>query len=187
MIAETFVGWLQSLGRGIRPWVTVKPWEQGVRIRLGKNARLLQTGVYMKIPFVDTASVYPIRTRTCYAPLQTLRSLDQRTVTIGLIIRYKVIDLLKVLDSLHNPEGTLIHLAQGVVSDLVSVTDAKEIRPGLITAAVMEKVRPDQYGIGDFAIMVSDNADLSQRTFRLLQESRWTDNATHVDGLGTEG
>jgi len=182
----TFVGWLQSLGRGIRPWVTVRPWEQGVRVRLGKHTRLLHAGVYLKIPFLDTATVYAIRTRTAFAPLQTLRSLDQRTVTIGLIVRYRIGDLLKVLDTLHNPEGTLIHMAQGVVSELVAVTNAGDIRPELISDTVTEKLDPKQYGVEDFAILVSDNADLSHRTFRLLQEGRYTDTNGAIEFMGRD-
>jgi hypothetical protein len=180
---SSFVGWLQDMLRGIRPWVTVKPWEQCVRVRLGKHAQLLTAGVYWKIPFVDTATIYPIRTRTCYAPLQTLRSADGRTVTIGLIVRYRIADLLKVLDTLHNPEGTLTHLSQGAVGDLVAATAASGLTPELITRTVMEKVRPEQYGVDDFAVLVSDNADLSQRTFRLLQEGRYIADG-HIDAMG---
>jgi regulator of protease activity HflC (stomatin/prohibitin superfamily) len=182
----SFVGWLQEIVRGIRPWVTVKPWEQAVRVRLGKHAKLLYPGVYLKIPFMDTATIYPIRTRTSYAPLQTLRSADQRTVTIGLIIRYRIADLLRVLDTLHNPEGTLIHMAQGAVSDLVAETGARDITPDRITAAVMERIQPEQYGVEDFAVLVSDNADLSQRTFRLLQEGRYMDNGMAIDFMGKD-
>ncbi len=184
-MGTSFVAWLQQLFRGLRPYVTVKPWEQGVRVRLGRRVRLLQSGVWLKIPFVDTASVYPIRTRTRYAPLQTLRSADQRTVTIGLIIRYRIADLLKVLNTLHDPESTLIHMSQGAVSDLVAITNATDLRPELITQTVLEKVDPSQYGLDDFAIMVSDNADLSQRTFRLLQEGRYSDGA-NIEFMGKE-
>lgn len=172
--------------RGLRPWVTVKPWEQGVRVRLGKRTRLLRSGVFLKIPFIDTATVYPIRKRTAYAPLQTLRSRDQKTVTIGLIVQYRIADLLMVLDTLHNPEATLVHMSQGVVSDFVSTTDAGDLRPDLITKAVIEKVQPSQYGVEDFGILVSDNADLSQRTFRILQEGRYSDERTTMELMGKE-
>lgn len=184
-MGTTLVAWLQQLFRGLRPWVTVKPWEQGVRVRLGKHTRLLYSGVFLKIPLLDTATVFPIRTRTSFAPLQTLRSLDQRTVTIGLIVRYRIADLLKVLDTLHNPEGTLVHMAQGAVSDLVAATNAHDLRPELITRTVLEKVQPAQYGIDDFAVLVSDNADLSQRTFRLLNEGRYI-NGSDIDSVGRE-
>lgn len=187
MIAETFVGWLQSLGRGIRPWVTVKPWEQGVRVRRGKVATLLPPGMHLKIPIIDSALVYAIRKRTAYVNLQTLRSKDNRTVTIGLVIVYQIADLLTALSKLHNPEGTLIHLAQGAVSTLVNDTDAKDLKPGMITEHVLKVVQPEQYGIADFEVLVSDNADLSSRTFRLLNEGRYTDHASAIDDLGREG
>lgn len=107
-------------------------------------------------------------------------------MTIGLIVRYRIADLLKVLDTLHNPEGTLVHLAQGAVGDLVAATNAHEITPEIITRAVMEKVQPTQYGIDDFSVLVSDNADLSQRTFRILQEGRYVNDGGSIDFMGSE-
>lgn len=181
----TFVGWLQSVGRSLRPWITVKPWEQAVRVRRGKNATLFGPGMYWKFPIIDSATVYAVRTRTAPACLQTLRSFDGRTVTVGVIIRYRISDLLRVLDTLHNPETTLIHMAQGAVSDLVAATNAHDITPERITSAIISSVNPTQFGVDEFAVMVSDNADLTQRTFRLLQEGRWADNAS-IESMGRE-
>lgn len=182
----TFVEWLKTFFSGLRPWVTVKPWEQGVMVRTGKHRRLLPPGMYLKVPIIDQATVYPIRTRTCYAPLQTLRSRDGRTVTIGLIVRYRIDDLLKVLDSLHNPEFTLCHLAQGAVGELVPTMDAAALNASAITAVVEEKVRASQYGVGEFGVMLSDSADLSQRTFRLMSSDRWSNDAGEIDRLGRQ-
>lgn len=184
MIAESFVGWLQSVGRGIRPWATVRPWEQGVRIRLGKHTRLLLPGVHSKVPMVDTVSIYPIRTRTTPAPLQTLRTVDNRTVTVGLAIQYRISDLLVVLQTLHNPEMTLIHMAQGAVSELVATLTAEQISPDRISRAVIDTIAPARFGIDELSVLVTDNADLTQRTIRLLQGDRWCSDRT-IEDLGT--
>jgi len=184
MIAETFVGWLQSVGRGIRPWATVRPWEQGVRIRLGKHTRLLLPGVHVKVPLVDTVSIYPIRTRTTPAPLQTLRTADLRTVTVGLAIQYRIADLLVVLQTLHNPEMTLIHMAQGAVSELIATLGVNEINPERISIAVTQAIAPARFGLGELTVLVTDNADLTQRTIRLLQGDRWCSERS-IEEMGT--
>lgn len=179
----SFVEWLQSLIRAWRPWFTVNPWEQGVRIWRGQNPELLQAGMYLKVPILHTATVFPIRQRTSYAPIQTLRSLDGRTMTIGIVVCYRIRDLLLVLDTLHNPEGTLVHLAQGAVADLIPETMAADITPKLLQEHVLEQVKPERFGLADFKILISDNADLSQRTFRLINSDRYTPGES-IEGLG---
>ena len=179
----SFVEWLQSLIRAWRPWFTVNPWEQGVRIWRGRNPELLRAGMYWKVPILHTATVFPIRLRTSYAPIQTLRSADGRTMTIGLVVSYRIADLLRVLDTLHNPEGTLVHLVQGAVAELVPTLQANGLTASVIQEHVLATVAPEQYGLSEFAVMVSDNADLSQRTFRLIQGERYTAGES-IEGLG---
>lgn len=181
----TFVEWLKNLLSGARPWVVVRPWEQGVRVYLGKHAVMLSPGFYWKIPIIHTASVYAIRLRTSYAPLQTLRTKDGRTVSIGIVLKYRIADLRRVLDTLHNPEGTMIHMALGGITELVESSNAHDVRAVNIKEAAKRAVgKAEQYGIADFDIIVTDNADLTGRTLRMLQESRWTAENTEIDRIG---
>lgn len=166
--------WLRDTLRSLRPWVIVQPWEQGVMTWCGKRARLIGPGLHVKVPVMHEANIHPIRTRTVSAPLQTLRSADGRIVTIGIIVQHRITDLLKVLDTLHNPSGTIVHMAQGVVSEIVARTAAADLTPELIAREVKAALHPTALGLGDFGVMVSDNADLSHRTFRLLNSGRGT-------------
>lgn len=182
----TFVEWIRSFLTGVSFWATVRPWEQGVRIWRGKHRTLLGPGLYGKIPVLHSVIVYPIRTRTDFAPLQTLRSRDGRTITVGLIVKYRIADLLKVMESMHNPVQTLMHMAQGALGELVPTLDAAEITPERIAAHVLDKVPAESLGIGGFSVLVSDNADLSQRTFRLMSSDRWSNTDGEIDRLGRQ-
>lgn len=168
----TFVEWLKQLFAGMRLWATVRPWEQGVRLTMGKRRKLLGPGMWWKVPILQQVLIYPIRTRTVGVDLQRLRTSDGRTVTVGMAIKFRIDDLCKVLDTLHNPGMTLAHMAQDAVSTLVNETAATDITSPRIHAAAHAKVNPAQYGIGDFAVLVTDNADLSAKTFSLIQGNR---------------
>ena len=182
----TFVDWLRSVLTNAAWWFTVRPWEQAVRLTFGKKRVLLGPGIYFKVPIVHQALVFPIRTRTVYVPMQTLRSKDGRTVVIGLILKYEIADLFLVLDSLHNPGATLAHLAQGIVGKLVPTLDGSEVVASTISKAINGEINPGQYGVSAFDIMVSDNADLSQRTFRLIQEQRWFSPDSEIDKMARQ-
>lgn len=183
----TFVDWLRSVLTNAAWWFTVRPWEQAVRLTLGKKRVLLGAGVYFKVPIVHQALIFPIRTRTVYVPMQTLRSKDGRTMMIGLILKYQIVDLFLVLDTLHNPEATLAHLAQGIVGKMVPTLEASGVDAATIGAAINAEIKPEQYGISEFSVMVSDNADLSQRTFRLIQEARWFSPDSEIDKMARQG
>lgn len=182
----TWVEWLRNMLAQAAPWFTVRPWEQGVRLFAGKHRELLAPGFYLKVPILHQAFAYPIRVRTVYVAMQTLRSKDGRTVAIGLILKYKIADLLKVLDTLHNPESTLAHLAQGAVGRLVPDRAAAELTADVLTAAIRAAIDPATYGIEDFDVLVSDNADLSSRTFRLIQEGRWFSSDSEIDKMARQ-
>lgn len=179
----TFFDWLRTFLANASWWFTVRPWEQAVRLTRGKNRELLGPGLYFKVPVIHQAIIYPIRLRTVYVPMQTLRSGDGRTVSIGLILKYKIADLARVLDSLHNPEGTLGHLAQGAIADLLPTIRAAEATATKLREAVGAVINPEKYGIAEFEVLVSDNADLSQRTFRLIQEGRYFNADGEIDRM----
>lgn len=183
MIPTTFVAWLQELGRSLRPWVTVKPWEQAVRVRAGKHVRLLHKGMYLKIPILDTATVFPIRRRAAQACLQTLKSKDGQCVTIGTVVFYRIADLLLVLDTLHSPDSTITAMVHGAISKYIETVDAADIQLAAMFDSISAAVNPAALGIDQFDVQITDNAVLTRRTFRLIQDSRWSDNAT-IDSHG---
>jgi len=41
-------------------WVIVQPWEQGLRVRLGKHIKLVNGGLYFKIPYIDSYYIQSI-------------------------------------------------------------------------------------------------------------------------------
>lgn len=181
----TWVEWLRQVLIQATPWFTVRPWEQGVRLWMGKNRRLLGPGFYFKVPVLHQALVFPIRLRTAIVPMQTLRSKDGRTVTISLILKYRVADLFLVLDTLHNPEATLGHIVQGSVSDLVPTLESQQVTTERIRASAKSAVDAKALGIDEFDVLVSDNADLSGRTLRLIQEGRWFPGESEIDKMAT--
>ena len=51
--------------------VIVAPWEQALRIRLGKRVKLCKAGCYLRIPFIDRIYRQSIRRRLSYFQTQT--------------------------------------------------------------------------------------------------------------------
>lgn len=49
--------------RQFQIWVVVAPWEQAVRVRLGKHLSVLNAGVHLKLPFADLVYLQSVRLR----------------------------------------------------------------------------------------------------------------------------
>lgn len=183
---NAFVTWLQGLIRPFKPWVTVKPWEQGVRVRFGKHVHLLQAGMHWKIPFFDSVTVLPVRVRVVSVPTQTAMTKDGKAVTVAMAMQYQIEDLLAVFGQVHHPEQTLMYWAQGAAGGYMRDSNSGEITMQAIAAHVYDELINDVtgMGLGAFRVFVTDFAVV--RTFRLIQDTRWVDTAA-IESLGHEG
>src|SRR3954469_20788485 len=88
-------------------WVIVQPWEQALRVRCGKNIRLMNGGVYFRIPYFDSFYVQSIRLRVIDLTIQTVTTSDLHTVTLSGSIGYQIDDIRKLYTTLYHPELTL--------------------------------------------------------------------------------
>jgi regulator of protease activity HflC (stomatin/prohibitin superfamily) len=168
----SFVTWLQGLARPFKPWVIVKPWEQGVRVRFGKNVRLLQPGMYWKLPLFDSVSVLPVRVRAVTMPTMNAMTSDGRAVTLGMAMEYQIEDVELVFRSVHNPEQTLMYRAQGAAAELLRSLHSSVVSGNLLEKHVTETVDVATMDLGAFRCYVTDLALV--RTFRLIQDGRWS-------------
>lgn len=179
----SFVTWLQGLVRPMKPWVTVKPWEQGVRVRCGKHVRLLPPGMFWKMPFFDSVSVLPIRVRVMQVPTQTVTTSDGKAITLGMALQYQIEDVEKVFRSVHHPEQTLMFWAQGIAAEHIRAAGGDAVTPDAIRDAIESTIDVAAMGLGEFRVFITDLALV--RTFRLIQDGRWSSDQS-VDSMGHE-
>ena len=82
-MVNTFQEMLKQFGRLFRWWIIVLPWDQAIRVRLGKHTRVLGPGVYWRIPYVDLVFQQSIRQRSARNDMQTLTTRDDRTISLA--------------------------------------------------------------------------------------------------------
>lgn len=154
-------------------WIVVLPWQQALRVRAGRHVRLLEQGLYLKIPILDVVKIESVRRRTSMVPVQTLSTADGVTVIVSAVVGYAIGDLQRLFRSLHHAEDTIIQAAQGVIAEEVFQLKRQEIEPArlceLVNARLAEAFAP--YGLSDVTLHITDFAFL--RAFRLIQDQRW--------------
>lgn len=155
-----------QLGKLFTWWVTVTPWEQGLRVRFGKKVTLLRAGVHLRIPVFDKIFKQTIRRRFSAVPTQTLTMEDGKTVTVAGSLGYTIYDLEALYNTLHHAEATLEAEVQGIVSDFIISSAYDEFTPRALQEYVESHLEFERYGIASPQFIVT--TFVCTKTFRLL-------------------
>lgn len=160
-------------------WFTVMPWEQAIRVRRGRNVRLLGAGLYLKIPFADVVYIQTTRMRMIDTPMQTMSTQDGNTITIKSSIGYSIADIQVLYSTLYHPEITLNSMAMGAVGEFIRKTKMQDVSPKEIEDFVSGKIEAEKYGLKGFSFKITTFATV--KTFRLIQ-----DGSAFYEGLSME-
>lgn len=161
----------EQIAKLFKWWVIILPWEQGLRIRLGKKKKRLCPGVYFRFPYFDTVVVRTTRLRAVPLSIQTIQTKDGHALSVFCSCGYAVGDIEKLYETLFHPDATISAMIMGFTADFIATHDLANINPKKIEESVMQKMNAEQYGLKDFRSNVLGFAAV--KTFRLIQDSSW--------------
>ena len=147
-------------------WVTITPWQQGIRVRLGKHMKLLGPGVHARFPIIDLVYMQPIRVRAHHIRAQTITTADKKAVALACALQYQIIDLVKLYSTLHNAHDTIEQLTQGCVSAYIRKKELADIDVDDVEAHILESLNLERYGIEVVGFKLTDFAAV--RTYRFI-------------------
>lgn len=166
------MSWIKELANYISSifkwWVIVLPWQSGIRVRMGKFETMLNRGIYLKVPIIDSVFIQNIRFRYAQLPIQTVTTKDGDTITLNGSIGWEIIDIRKLYNGINNPEATMTGIAMAEISQFVATHNKSDCTPSAIETAVILDV--EKHGI-KACMKISSFA--SVRTFRLIQDNTW--------------
>lgn len=155
-------------------WVMIAPWEQGLRVRMGKNVTLLASGVHLKIPIIDRIYRQSVRLRSSTLPAQTLTTADGKPLTVAVTVLYRVANLRLLYDSCHHAEGTICGVVLGAVGEFVASKRSTDCSPRAIVEEMGRLAKLERFGLTDVTVAVNTFAFV--RTLRLItgEGTSWT-------------
>ena len=119
---DKLVDLLVRFSMDILPFVIVEQWNGAVQLRCGKFIKVLSPGIHFKIPFFDSIIECPVITQSVNLPSQTLTTLDDESIVLKSIIRYKVSNIQTYLLGVMHANDVLIDTTQGMIRDVVELT-----------------------------------------------------------------
>jgi len=124
---DRLVEFLTRFGNQAMPWVIIEEWNGAVHLRFGKWIKTLSPGLHFKIPFFDSIIECPVITQSINLPSQTLTTLDEQSIVLKSIIRYRVSSVRTYLLNIMHATDVLIDTTQGMIRNIVEITTWEDL------------------------------------------------------------
>lgn len=120
---DKIISLLQQFFHVLTPFVIIDEWEEAVILRFGKYRRTLKSGLYFKIPFIDSVWKHTVITQSIDIPPQSLTTADGQNVVVKGIIRFTIFDIKTFLLTITEPKDVLMDTTGGMIRDIVEETE----------------------------------------------------------------
>jgi regulator of protease activity HflC (stomatin/prohibitin superfamily) len=156
-------------------WVIIDPWEIGLRVRMGKTTKVLGKGVFFKIPYFDSVYVQSTRLRVSQMPVQTVTTMDNKTLVIDSVIAFSIVDAELFYNTLNTVDATIAGLACSCINNYVTEHYFSDINTEDLEGWVNSNISVSEYGIKFEYLKLTSFANV--RTYRLIQDTSWIPDA----------
>lgn len=155
----------------LKIWIIVQPWESAVRVRMGKQTKVLTKGIFFRIPYLDSVFVQENRLRIVQMSLQTLTTKDLSAITIEGAVGYTISDIEKLYNTLYQPETTISNFVKSRIAEYIFQRNHKDILPSELESEILKGLQELDYGIDIQYFRIQNFAIV--KTYRLIQDQSW--------------
>jgi len=155
----------------------IDPWDQAVRVRLGRYTKVLKGGTYFKIPVIDNYYVQSCRFRISgYGDRQSWQTLDHKIITFVIAVGYKIEDISKLYNSVHHAEDTIKAIVLSKAATYISERKVEDITIVDMTKILNEMLNFSEYGLVDVSVFISNVT--CAKTYRLIGDYTYGNNGS---------
>lgn len=104
-------------------------------------------------------------------PIQTVTTKDGKTITVTGSVGYAIKDIAKLYNTIYSPNSTIANIVMGEISQFCASTIIENCLPEHIEINCTEKLKENNYGLGDISVKIVGYAVV--KTFRLIQDQSW--------------
>ena len=156
---DKLIDWLIGFVDLFKFMTTIEPYERAVVTTLGKWIRILEPGPHLIWPLaIDNIMTDGVVTRTNSTGTQTLLSKDNISISLSVIVRWRISDIRKALLEVESVDHAFRDIAFGRVAETVIQHTWEEIRTPAFTATLLKACRKSgwRYGIEVEEVLFQD-------------------------------
>lgn len=162
----------------VLPFIVVRQYDQGLRLRFGINRGVLQAGFHWKLPFIDEVLIQLVKTTTMPLPEQTITTRDNQSIVVKAVIKYEVSDVAVLLMEVYDAKDAVSDMTRGIIRDAFISKDWSECNDPEVGKQITMKARveADKWGIKINKVTLTDLGLM--RSIRLIGNLSGKDNDT---------
>jgi len=152
-------------------WVIVNEWECGIILRRGKLRRKVNSGIYFKIPILDSLYCQPNRTKELDISQTNALTKDRKTYTISIAVHYKIEDVWEFYTGYAEPNEIIAQTVKREMVMHISETRSEDIKIKNIEDYIMDKLEDGKgFAFETIKVITITNA----KTLRLILDKSYS-------------
>lgn len=161
-----------SFIKNITPYVIILQFQKGVRYTFGKNAKVLNPGIYFKFPYLQIVVSENITDTTSCLAAQSVITDDRKEVIVKAIVGYCITDIEKFYNKVTDTRSAILDISSVVIKNNIQANNYDDILKDPVTfsdllrSEVQKQVK--KYGIKINFIGITDFT--ASRSYRLFNE-----------------
>ena len=168
----------------------INQYERGVVQRLGRFRKILDPGLHVIIPYIDTMRSVDVRTTPMDVPKQEVITKDNVTVNVDAVVYFRVIDAKKAVFETTNYDYATSTFAQTALRDVTGNFDLDELlsKRNEISRQIKEIVdaQTDKWGI-DIESVKLQNIELPSDMKRAMAKQAEAERERRAAIISAEG
>jgi len=168
----------------------INQYERGVVQRLGRFRKILDPGLHVIIPYIDTMRNVDVRTTPMDVPKQEVITKDNVTVNVDAVVYFRVIDAKKAVFETTNYTYATSTFAQTALRDVTGDFDLDELlsKRNEISSKIKEIVdaQADKWGI-DIESVKLQNIELPSDMKRAMAKQAEAERERRAAIISAEG
>lgn len=168
----------------------INQYERGVVQRLGRFRKILDPGLHIIIPYIDTMRNVDVRTTPMDVPKQEVITKDNVTVNVDAVVYFRVIDAKKAVFETTNYAYATSTFAQTALRDVTGDFDLDELlsKRNEISSKIKEIVdaQADKWGI-DIESVKLQNIELPSDMKRAMAKQAEAERERRAAIISAEG
>jgi membrane protease subunit HflC len=166
-LVDLIINWIDQL----LPIVIVPSYEEGVQMRFGKFKRVLEGGVYFKIPFFDEILRQHVVVTTLSLPAQSLYTIDKQNFVVKGVIKYRISDVKVFLMEVYDAQDALSDMTMSIIKNVIVSLHAEKCIDPELDNLLTKKVRVEakKWGVDVQQVTLTDVAPI--RSYRLINDN----------------
>ena len=167
---QALFDWLMSIWDSLIPLTIIDPWEEGIRVRVGKWVKRIGPGPVLTWWFID--EVFTINTLRQVVDLNndSVETLDRVPMLVSITITYKIRDAAKTWLSVQDHDESIVTDAMTIVAAWINKTNYEDVTVENLIAACEPDIRKSGFRWGCEVEWIGVMDLAKHRVLRLLLE-----------------